>query len=82
MVWEFTLVLAILSFGIAVGMFVARRYYKNDKTEASYGVLNVDCSDPADGPYLYLDLTVPIAEVADCKQVTFNVNVIPNISQK
>lgn len=47
-----------------------------NKTDDSQGILNVDCSDPADGAYLYLELNVPIAEVADRKRATFDVRII------
>ena len=81
MVWEFTLLFVALTIGIVVGLFIERRLY-NNKLKETQGILNVDCSDPADGPYLYLELTVPIAEVADHKKVMFDVHVIPDISQK
>lgn len=55
------------------GMIVGKRR-KNVKE--SKGILNVDCSDPANGTYMYLELSVPITEVADQKQVTFNVHII------
>lgn len=55
--------------GIVVGKVVNR----SSNVE---GILNVDCSDPADGPYLYLELTVPIAEIVDKKHVTFDVHII------
>lgn len=77
--WEFTLLFVGLLIGIVIGLFIKRNRIK---VEEVHGILNVDCSEPADGAYLYLDLTVPIAEVADHKRVTFNVNVIPDISQK
>lgn len=77
--WEFTLLFVALAIGIAVGVIIGRKF---NRTKVTQGILNVDCSDPADGPYLYLELTVPIAEVADHKQVMFDVHVIPDISQK
>lgn len=77
--WEFTLLFVGLLIGIVVGVFIVR---KRTKTEDTHGILNVDCSDPADGAYLYLELTVPIPEVADRKRVTFDVNLIQDISQK
>lgn len=77
--WEFTLLFVGLLIGIVAGVFIKRKSYKKEEV---YGILNVDCSDPADGAYLYLQLTVPIAEVADRKRVMFDVNVIPNVSQK
>lgn len=79
MVWEFTLLIVGLLIGIAVGVIAMRN---RSKSEESHGILNVDCTDPADGAYLYVQLTVPIAEVADRKQVLFDVNVISTYSQK
>ena len=80
--WEFTLLFVALAIGVVVGVLVERKHHNSNKLEESQGILNVDCSDPADGPYLYLELTVPIATVADCKRVMFDVNIIPDISQK
>lgn len=77
--WEFTLLFVGLLIGIVVGLFIKRNHIRVEETR---GMLNVDCSDPADGPYLYLELTVPIAEVADRKRVSFDVNVISESSQK
>lgn len=77
--WEFTLLFVALTIGVVIGVFIGRKHHNSKVTQ---GILNVDCSDPADGPYLYLELTVPIANVVDCKQVMFDVNVIPDISQK
>lgn len=82
MVWEFTLLFVALLVGIVVGLFIERKLYNNNQNEDVQGILNVDCSDPADGAYLYLELTVPIAEVADKKRVLFDVHVIPNSSHK
>lgn len=80
--WEFTLLFVTLAIGIVLGVFIGRKLYKNTKADETQGILNVDCNDPADGPYLYLELTVPIAEVVDHKKVLFDVHVIPDISQK
>lgn len=80
--WELTLLFVALLVSIVAGVFVEKKLQNAADRKRSHGILNVDCSDPADGPYLYLELTVPIAEVADQKQVLFSVNVIPNISQK
>ena len=80
--WGFTLIFAVLSVGIAIGMLIGRRHYKNDKTKEPQGILNVDYSDPEDGPYLFLELKVPIADVVSTKQVLFDVNVTHCISQK
>ena len=77
MSWELTLLGITLLLIVAVGIIIKQWRTRNNET---HGILNVDCSDPADGPYLYLELTVPIQEVADQKRVVFNVNVIPKIS--
>lgn len=80
MIWEFTIVIGgLLLLGIMVGVFVKR---KRANAKETHGILNVDCTDPADGAYLYLDLSIPIAEVADRKRVVFDVNVISDNSQK
>ena len=79
--WELKiLIIAVVIFIAAIALLLAKK--PRNHSDEIHGVLNVDCSDPADGAYLYLELTVPIAEVADRKQVTFKVNVIPDISQK
>lgn len=81
--WEFTLFCVALLCGIsAMVLLFIRKYRMHTNSKETYGTLNVDCSDSADGPYLYLELAVPIADIIDQKQVTFRVNVIPNISQK
>lgn len=65
------LLFAVLCFsgGIVIGRFTK-------KTPKTHGVLNVDCSDPANGAYLYLELSTSIPAVAEQKQVAFNVHVI------
>lgn len=81
--WELAILPAVLliSFIASIIIFVRNRHtMKPDDTV--HGILNVDCSDPADGPYLYLELTVPITDVVDQKRVSFTVNVIPGTSQK
>ena len=57
----------------ALGVYIGSR---TKKTDTSMGILNVDCSDPANGAYLYLNLSASIAEVADQKRVMFDVHVI------
>ena len=79
MYWEITLLIIGLLIGIAIGVLSARIC---NEPEEIHGILNVDCTEPADGAYLYLQLTVPIAEVADRKRVLFDVNVISSDSQK
>lgn len=52
------------------------------RSRASHGVLIVECSDPDDGPYLFLELKVPIADVVSRKQVTLDVNITNRISHE
>ncbi len=40
------------------------------------GVLNIDCGESDVGPYLFLQLEVPIEDVVSLKQATFNVHVL------
>lgn len=47
----------------------------------SVGALKIDTSDP-DGPYMFLELHVPLNDVMDKKRVTLDVNVTNYISQK
>lgn len=77
--WGFALVFAVWCAGIAIGILIGRRCYSDKKSQ---GVLNVDCSDPADGPYLFLELTVPIPEVVSQKQVVFDVKMTQYASQQ
>lgn len=58
-----------LTLGIVIGRTTKQTY-------EPHGVLNVDCSDPSNGAYLYLNLTTSIPEVADQKRVLFDVHVI------
>ena len=70
------LVIAALVFGILIGAVASAVVKRAKNSKEAKGNLNIDCSDPADGAYMYLELSVPIAEVADQKQVTFNVHII------
>lgn len=63
-------------FGIVVGVLGTMTVMNAKKSSNTHGILNVDCSDPADGTYLYLNLSVPIVEIADQKRVTFDVHII------
>ena len=74
MYWEITLLFIALMIGIVIGVIIEKK--NNAAKRISYGVINVDCGDPANGPYLYLDLNVPIAEVIDQKQVLFDVHIL------
>jgi predicted nucleic acid-binding protein len=52
------------------------------QSRKTHGVLIVDCSDPDDGPYLFLELKVPISDVISRKQVTLDVNITNYISHE
>lgn len=62
----------LMAIGIVAGMFIERSRKVHKETQ---GILIVDCSDPADGPYLFLELDVPVADVVSRKQASFTVNV-------
>lgn len=74
MYWEFTLLFIALAVGVVIGIYIERKH--NVAKKVTHGIINVDCGDPANGPYLYLDLAVPIAEVVDQKRVIFDVRVL------
>ena len=57
-------------------------YNAVNRRKKPQGVLNVDYSDPIDGPYLFLELKVPIADVVSKKQVVFDVSMTNYVSQK
>lgn len=59
--------------GMLLGISMGKAKAGPSKTQ---GVVHVDCSDEAEGPWLYLEATVPMSDIASQKQVTFNVNVI------
>lgn len=73
------LMIAMVFIGVVVGVFIER--HKTD-TKRSNGILNVDYSDPVDGPYMFLKLTVPIEDVVSSKRVIFDVEVTQYVSQK
>lgn len=70
----FVIILVVLAAALgAFTGFVISASKKNDKT---YGILNVDCSDPSSGTYLYLELGTSIADISDQKRVTFDVRIV------
>jgi hypothetical protein len=77
---ETGIVLIVLT--LIMGLMVFAGYKNINKPKTSQGVLNVDYSDPLDGPYLFLELKVPITDVVSMKQVMFDVNITNYISQK
>lgn len=78
--WEFTLLIIGLLIVIVVALLIIGKQLGN--RNKTCGILNIDCGEPENGPYLYLELKVPIADIIDQKRITFDVNVIPNSSQK
>lgn len=72
-----TVVMTIL--GVICGLLIAQC---GERTKKSQGVLNVDYSDPEDGPYLFLELDTPIADIVSREQVVLDVAVRQYISQK
>lgn len=68
-------ILLVWILGIIVGVLYAKA------KESSYGTLRVDTSDP-DGPYIFLELNVPVSEVMSKKRVVLDVNTENYISQK
>lgn len=66
--------------GIAIGVFIGKMIAS--RPSRTHGILNVDCSDLEDGPYLFLELNVPINEVVSQKQTIFDVNVTKYISHE
>lgn len=79
---ETGMVLLVLALIIGLLVLGLVGYISVDKPKASQGVLNVDYSDPTDGPYMFLELKVPIADVVSKKQVIFDVNITNYLSQK
>lgn len=76
----FVLLMVAMTFiGVIVGVLIERH---QDRTKCSQGILNVDYSDPDDGPYLFLKLTSPVADIVSSKRVTFDVEVTQYVSQK
>ena len=73
------MVVAGVVVGIAIGMIVGSVRSSNSKTQ---GIIHADYSDPEDGPYLFLEPTVPIMDIVSRKRVTFDVDVTQYVSQK
>lgn len=72
-------VIAVIGAFMVLGYLIYRAI---DKPKVSQGILNIDYSDPEDGPYLFLELKAPIADVISKKQVIFDVKRTNIISQK
>lgn len=65
--------------GIAVGILIGNARTSNMKTQ---GIIHADYSDPEDGPYLFLEPSVPIAGIVARKRVVFDVDVTQYVSQE
>ena len=61
----------VLFFAIAVLMNKIKSRAHTTKTQ---GVIHVDYSDPIDGPHLFLELRIPVADVVSRKRVTLDVD--------
>lgn len=61
-------------------MTIASKASPWSRKKEAEGSLRVYTDDP-DGPYLFLELRVPVSEVMDKKQVTLDVDVRDYISQ-
>ena len=79
---ELGIIAAIVAATVFGGVitFIVVNY--REKTKPSQGTLNVDFSDPIDGPHLFLELKVPISDIVMKKRVVFNVNITHLISQE
>lgn len=72
---ELVVIVLTLVAGVLLGMFIET--FRNAKADdGTQGILNIDCSEPDYTPGLYLQLYVPVEDVVDQQQVTFDVNVI------
>lgn len=74
----FVVIIAITAIvvGIALGLFIARLRTR------TYGTLQVDYSDPYDGPYCFLKLKVPVSTIVSKKRVTLDVDITQIYSQE
>ena len=73
----FLALLIAMSIGFTIlGIVIEKIRSKRRPKEESQGILNVNCNDPEDGPYLFLELTVPLEDVIGKKSITFDVNVM------
>lgn len=73
------LVFAVAVIGVIIGIFIGRSMGNSYSTQ---GVINVDYSDPDDGPYLFLELNTSIADVVSKKQAIFDVRIKSYVSRE
>lgn len=62
----FVMLIIGLCAGCMITLAVIRRFYTS-------GILRVDCSDPDDGPYLFLEVSKELSSVLNKKFVIFTV---------
>ena len=71
------LMFIIAAFSIALGFVLGVSIKKNGSpTSTTQGIVYVDRCDPDGRPWLYLEATATIDDIASRKQVTFDVNVV------
>jgi hypothetical protein len=68
-----------LAVGIVIGLFIASVRTRKTKTQ---GIIHADYSDPEDGPYLFLEPSVPITDIVSHKRVVFDVDVTQYVSHE
>lgn len=78
-------VIAVVAISVRIGIGIGRsqimkRY--SSETQYTQGILNVDCSDPAFEPGLFLGLAIPVTDVVTRKYIVFDVNVLTGDSRK
>lgn len=64
-------IVALLIMGVIVLVSKIEGRVPKSKTQ---GTIHVDYSDPFDGPHLFLELKVPVADVVSRKQVVLDVD--------
>ena len=67
--------------GVLIGCAIASAIFRL-KTDKVDGILNIDRSDPDDGPYPFLELTKSLNDLSRKKYVTFKVENKNYISPK
>lgn len=77
------LLILMTAVGVIAGMYIERfRKQRKETHGIIHGIIHADCSDPQNGPGLFLEPQVPIADIVSKKQVVFDVHVIQHISHK
>ena len=77
------LTLLFIILGVVVGVIIGGCVVRSTIVKNMYvGTLRVDTSDPADGPYLFLELSKNVDAVMSKKRVVLDVSIENFISQK